>query len=101
MHASLGNTFSPGLVLTVGVITSILTVRLHDTVSRFSGEFSPAVTGRCSAEIFLPLCSVRCLECLSFGFDVLDLARVFPTFIAYLYVAIHANAAINVMPAYF
>ena len=33
--------------------------------------------------------------------DVLELARVPPTFIAYRHVAIHANAAINVMPAYF
>ena len=33
--------------------------------------------------------------------DVLELARVPPTLIAYRYVAVHANAAINVMPAYF
>ena len=33
--------------------------------------------------------------------DILELARVPPTLVAYRYIAVHANAAIHVMPAYF
>ena len=33
--------------------------------------------------------------------DILEPARVSPTLVAYRYIAVHANAATHVMPAYF